>query len=743
MVCCIKSQKIIWIISLAIVLVLSSCITGSKVNNDNGNSTNNNSSDNNNNTIRGYNTSVCSVSLVSPTSDTLQQTIDEASLCLTALQSTDYIDDEHPGLSGIATDLQHMMDLATQGSDITKTEDDYTAYNAGFNGYIDHLRSIPLVSNESPSFTYALSGNPIVCFDTAELSVSDILDGISSLSVSDLASSQAAASALIPLIFKIGHIKEILAALENRVSLDIDHSQKMIALATMPPAPNICSFTYTAARYGLLHIEQILDTTRQNLAGFASINANINEEGLIAAREKAFDEMYTGINDALALSSINGKLLFEGQNDYTALCFKNHSYDLRLAQLGLEDLSASSKEETLLSIQKLDSAITVIETAKIDMGISDADLDFTTAQDEYNRLLEYQQSHPDDSCASYNLDVAFMELSLSSGKVVAADPNLTEDNKIHEPLPNSLTTSVNSFNTCTNIMQIAQGALTQIVSLLQRMKTLSSNAETSNLSPNELVAYQTEILALIDVVANIKVQTTFDGKSLLNGGTDTLKYLLNKTESTCFSMAEFDLNNIVNSLYNISISTQQEAENSTAVINQAINNISVLNAKADSNVKELNRENSLIQDILGSVTTGLSIGSSGVCNAVDGVAYNGLNNILIALARASDMALLSSQVETSDAERAALQIELTGITSFIDIADQNSTINGKYLISGAAEVYQGLCFHGQVFNATNDNLATTGMDISTIGNATAAMSTIQGAMDSINAQLNILSGLMQ
>ncbi|MEI6080722.1 MAG: hypothetical protein WCQ53_08835, partial [bacterium] len=467
---------------------------------------------------------VCSTIISSPTAEPLQQMAVDSSLCITALQSADYLSDENPGLSGISNDLQKMKDLATMAAaDVYRSPEEFAAINSEFTSMAAQIQSIvqntkyndtPLIDGSSHLFTYTMFGDPVTCFDTADLSAADVATKVGSLYISDIASAQASLSAVQGLVYKLAHIREISGMIVNRLSLDSSQAQNLAFLASLPAAPSICEPAYIAVSSGLSHIEQLLDSTRQNLASFAGINADLSQDGYKAARARSFKEMDLGVENALALSSIDGQALLSGKSSYMESCFKGKSYDLSISKLGLTNLTATSQAEALASIKKLDSAIAIVESVKIDLGISDADADMAVQSAELTRLQTVQANKLGDSCTDFNLSLVMMDLS--SGKVMEPFQGLTAANKLHEPMPGNFTTSINALNECMGAMQTADGALQQATDILNRMATLSAQADTDVISPAERNMYQQEMTALMTEFGRLKDLSTYNGKTLLN-----------------------------------------------------------------------------------------------------------------------------------------------------------------------------------------------------------------------------------
>ena len=76
----------------------------------------------------------------------------------------------------------------------------------------------------------------------------------------------------------------------------------------------------------------------------------------------------------------------------------------------------------------------------------------------------------------------------------------------------------------TSVLQIADGALNEVHSMLQRMRELSVQAANGTNTPDDLDAIQLEISSLTEEVDRISRDTEFNTKPLLDGTLDQRVY---------------------------------------------------------------------------------------------------------------------------------------------------------------------------------------------------------------------------
>ena len=112
-----------------------------------------------------------------------------------------------------------------------------------------------------------------------------------------------------------------------------------------------------------------------------------------------------------------------------------------------------------------------------------------------------------------------------------------------------------------SMLQTAEGALSEVHSILQRVRELSVQAGNSTLSSSDRTAIGEEMVALRSEIDNIAQRTRFNGLSLLNGslavthddGTATADNVTSTANGATVSVASIDVGNAdANSTYTLS-----------------------------------------------------------------------------------------------------------------------------------------------------------------------------------------------
>ncbi len=74
-----------------------------------------------------------------------------------------------------------------------------------------------------------------------------------------------------------------------------------------------------------------------------------------------------------------------------------------------------------------------------------------------------------------------------------------------------------------SLLQTAQGAMTQTLDILQRMREIASQASSGTYSSTDLSNLDTEFQALLGEIDRVQTTSTFNGVDLLNGGSVSIQ----------------------------------------------------------------------------------------------------------------------------------------------------------------------------------------------------------------------------
>jgi flagellin len=150
---------------------------------------------------------------------------------------------------------------------------------------------------------------------------------------------------------------------------------------------------------------------------------------------------------------------------------------------------------------------------------------------------------------------------LSSGQRI----NDAKDDPAGLAIAQNMTSSVRGLkqgsrngNDGISLVQTAQGAMGQIINLLQRMREISSQAASGTYSSSDLTNLNTEYQALLGEVDRVTNISSFNGVSLLNGGSvsiqigsgntanDRVSITLTDTDATTLAINTTDVTSAAN-----------------------------------------------------------------------------------------------------------------------------------------------------------------------------------------------------
>src|SRR3954465_8829877 len=102
-----------------------------------------------------------------------------------------------------------------------------------------------------------------------------------------------------------------------------------------------------------------------------------------------------------------------------------------------------------------------------------------------------------------------------------------------------ITQAVDNSPRASNVIATAEGALSEVASLLLNVKSLVVQAANSGaLSPDEIAANQLQIDSAVESITRISNTTTFAGPHLINGSLDYITSGVNNTDIQALHVAQ-------------------------------------------------------------------------------------------------------------------------------------------------------------------------------------------------------------
>ncbi|MBW7474986.1 flagellin FliC [Paenibacillus oenotherae] len=125
-----------------------------------------------------------------------------------------------------------------------------------------------------------------------------------------------------------------------------------------------------------------------------------------------------------------------------------------------------------------------------------------------------------------------------------------------------------------SLLQTAEGALTEVHSMLQRMNTLANQSANGTYnSAEDRVALQNEVTQLANEINNISASTNFNGIDLLKTG-NTITFQIGVTEANTLQVTMQTMTTTAIGIGSISVSSETGARSALALIKSAIVQVS-------------------------------------------------------------------------------------------------------------------------------------------------------------------------
>lgn len=165
-----------------------------------------------------------------------------------------------------------------------------------------------------------------------------------------------------------------------------------------------------------------------------------------------------------------------------------------------------------------------------------------------------------------------------------------------------MTQAIRNANDGISLSQTADTAAGSISDILVRMRELALQASTGTNGTTDRAAIQTEVTALIAQIGDVATRTTFNGNTLINGGTSTtagfdIQTGLNATEVVNIQIADLSATGLgVNAL---DFSTAAGATGALATLDTALQTVATERANLGA---QQNRLTSAVDNLTSGVT---------------------------------------------------------------------------------------------------------------------------------------------
>lgn len=144
---------------------------------------------------------------------------------------------------------------------------------------------------------------------------------------------------------------------------------------------------------------------------------------------------------------------------------------------------------------------------------------------------------------------------------------------------NGLNQAVSNANDGVGLIQTAEGALTETHSMLQRLKTLSTQAANGTYTDTARKNIKAEVDALTKEIDRISSATEFNGVKPLANGTTTMTFQIGATMAETLEVTTANMSSTGLKINSIAVDSVKNANTAINTINTAIDTVSTYRAQ--------------------------------------------------------------------------------------------------------------------------------------------------------------------
>jgi len=130
-----------------------------------------------------------------------------------------------------------------------------------------------------------------------------------------------------------------------------------------------------------------------------------------------------------------------------------------------------------------------------------------------------------------------------------------------------------------SLIQTAEGALTEVHAMLQRLNVLANQAANGTLDQADRQKIQLEVTQLLKEIDNIATSLKFNGISLLNGSKTSVTFQVGFEKNTTISVSLTNTKTVSLGIQGINVTTVTDAQDALSSIQLAISKVSDARAR--------------------------------------------------------------------------------------------------------------------------------------------------------------------
>lgn len=321
----------------------------------------------------------------------------------------------------------------------------------------------------------------------------------------------------------------------------------------------------------------------------------------------------------------------------------------------------------------------------------------------------------------------------------------------------SMAVAIRNANDGISLAQTAEGALSEVTNMLQRMKELATQSSSGTLRDSDRTTLQAEVSQLVAEIGRVSETTNFNGVKLLDGtfGEVKLQTGINAGETISMKMVKTTTSElglqaqVKGGVVNAALAAGDLVINGEDV--GAVASIDAkavadaVNAKSATTGVKATASNEVTADV-GSIASGdtLTIGSTAVtftnedtagevANRINQVLGSG-SNIQASLTEDGKIKLTSkdgSNISLTDGDGVLSNVKDAGGAA-VTLSSTASVLEGKVTLTAEPGKNIAITGAGEA-DAGFSEATTSGISIATQGGASAAMAVIDAALDKISA----------
>lgn len=150
-----------------------------------------------------------------------------------------------------------------------------------------------------------------------------------------------------------------------------------------------------------------------------------------------------------------------------------------------------------------------------------------------------------------------------------------------------------------SILQVADGALSNIADILQRLKSLATQSDSGSVTNSERTYIEAEFSELVEEIDGISTATTYNGESLLDGTTSTytsgVNFLVGTSVSDTITVTISAVTSATLGISSLDVSTQSGAETAIDALTSAISAVSLARANVGASMSRFDFRSQVIE----------------------------------------------------------------------------------------------------------------------------------------------------